>query len=34
MLSVPYAIAIIVGDELRRFFVRRENKFVLRWLTW
>jgi sodium/potassium-transporting ATPase subunit alpha len=34
LLSVPYAIAIIVGDEIRRLFVRRENKFVLRWLTW
>lgn len=34
LLSVPFAIAIIIGDELRRFFVRRENEFVLRWLTW
>ena len=34
LLSVPYAVAIIVGDELRRFFVRRGNKFVLKWLTW
>lgn len=34
LLPVPYAVAIIVGDELRRFFVRRGNKFVLKWLTW
>lgn len=33
-LSVPFAIAILLGDELRRVFVRRENAFVLRWLTW
>jgi sodium/potassium-transporting ATPase subunit alpha len=34
MLSVPFAIAILVGDEIRRVFVRRGNPFVLRWLTW
>ncbi|MEM6462628.1 MAG: HAD-IC family P-type ATPase [Pseudomonadota bacterium] len=34
MLSVPFAIAILLGDELRRVFVRRRNPFVLRWLTW
>ena len=34
MLSVPFAIAILLGDELRRFFVRKENSFVLRWLSW
>lgn len=34
LLSVPYAIAIIVGDEIRRYLVRKENKFVLKWLTW
>lgn len=33
-LSVPFALAILLGDELRRVFVRRENPFVLRWLTW
>ncbi|MDJ0627664.1 MAG: HAD-IC family P-type ATPase [Rhodobacter sp.] len=33
-LSVPFAILILVGDELRRVLVRRENRFVLRWLTW
>ncbi len=34
MLSVPFAIVILVGDEVRRVFVRRGNAFVLRWLTW
>jgi sodium/potassium-transporting ATPase subunit alpha len=33
-LSLPFAILIVAGDELRRVFVRRENAFVLRWLTW
>ncbi len=33
-LSVPFALVILFGDELRRVFVRRENRFVLRWLTW
>ena len=34
MLSVPFAIFILLGDELRRVFVRRNNPFVLKWLTW
>jgi len=34
LLSVPFALAILAGDELRRVLVRRENPFVLRWLTW
>ncbi len=33
-LSVPFALAILFGDELRRVFVRRGNPFVLKWLTW
>ena len=33
-LSVPFALLILVGDELRRFYVRRENAFVTQWLTW
>ncbi len=33
-LSVPFALAILIGDEIRRIFVRRENSFVLKWLTW
>lgn len=34
VLSIPFAMLIMVGDEIRRVFVRRENPFVLRWLTW
>ncbi|MBL6954645.1 MAG: HAD-IC family P-type ATPase [Alphaproteobacteria bacterium] len=33
-LSLPFAVLILLGDELRRYFVRRENPFVLEWLTW
>ena len=33
-LSIPFAITIIIADEIRRIFVRRENRFVLKWLTW
>jgi sodium/potassium-transporting ATPase subunit alpha len=33
-LSLPFALLILLGDELRRVFVRRENPFVLKWLTW
>ena len=34
LLSVPFALLILFGDELRRVFVRRDNRFVHRWLTW
>ncbi len=34
MLSVPFAILIVMGDEVRRIFVRRGTPFVLKWLTW
>lgn len=34
LLSVPFAILILIGDEIRRIFVRRDNPFVLKWLTW
>jgi sodium/potassium-transporting ATPase subunit alpha len=34
LLPVPFAVAILAGDELRRVFVRRGNRFVLKWLTW
>lgn len=34
LLSVPFALLIIVADEIRRHFVRRGNVFVLKWLTW
>jgi sodium/potassium-transporting ATPase subunit alpha len=33
-LSIPFAITIIIADEIRRIFVRHENSFVLKWLTW
>ena len=33
-LSLPFALAIVIGDEVRRVYVRRENAFVLRWLSW
>jgi sodium/potassium-transporting ATPase subunit alpha len=33
-LGAPFALAIILGDEFRRWLVRRGNRFVLRWLTW
>jgi sodium/potassium-transporting ATPase subunit alpha len=33
-LSLPFAVAILLGDELRRYFVRAGNPFVLKWLTW
>ncbi len=34
LLSVPFALTILIGDEVRRVLVRRGNPFVLRWLTW
>ena len=34
LLSVPFAFAILIGDELRRYMLRRGNNFVLRWLAW
>ncbi len=33
-LGLPFAVAILVGDELRRWLIRRDNQFVQRWLTW
>lgn len=33
-LSVPFALAILFGDEFRRHLLRRENRFVIRWLNW
>ncbi|MDD4929802.1 MAG: HAD-IC family P-type ATPase [Gallionella sp.] len=33
-LGLPFAVTILLGDELRRYFIRQENRFVLRWLTW
>ncbi|MFH1505928.1 MAG: HAD-IC family P-type ATPase [archaeon] len=34
MLSVPFALLIFFGDELRRYFVRKDNRFVMKYLTW
>ena len=33
-LGLPFAVAILVGDEFRRWLIRRDNRFVQRWLTW
>ncbi|HII17147.1 TPA: HAD-IC family P-type ATPase [Candidatus Woesearchaeota archaeon] len=34
LIPVPFAILILLGDELRRLLVRRNNKFVREYLTW
>ncbi len=34
LISIPFALLILLGDELRRVLVRRGNRFVLHWLTW
>ena len=34
VLSLPFALAILLGDELRRVFVRAEHPFVTKWLGW
>lgn len=34
LLSIPFAILILAGDEVRRVFVRADNPFVHKWLTW
>jgi sodium/potassium-transporting ATPase subunit alpha len=33
-LSLPFALLIVAGDELRRYHVRRGPAFVRRRLTW
>jgi sodium/potassium-transporting ATPase subunit alpha len=33
-LSLPFAVLILLGDEYRRWLIRRENRFVKRWLSW
>lgn len=33
-LGVPFALTILLGDEFRRWQIRRGNRFVQRWLTW
>ncbi len=34
MLSVPFALLILFGDELRKLLLRKDNKFVKKYLTW
>jgi sodium/potassium-transporting ATPase subunit alpha len=34
LLSLPFAVSILLLDECRRFLVRRDNHFVMRWLSW
>ncbi len=33
-LGLPFALVILLGDEFRRWQIRRGNRFVQRWLTW
>ncbi len=33
-ISIPFALLIFFGDEIRKKFVRKNNKFVLKYLTW
>lgn len=33
-LGIPFAITILLGDEFRRFLIRRDNHFVQHWLSW
>lgn len=33
-LSIPFALVIFFGDELRKFLLRRGNLFVQRYLSW
>jgi len=34
LLSVPFALIILFGDELRKVFIRRDNKFISKYLNW
>lgn len=34
LVAVPFALLILVFDETRKYLVRKENPFVLKWLTW
>lgn len=34
LLSVPFALLIFAGDELRRGYLRKESSFVMKWLNW
>ncbi len=33
-LALPFAALILLGDEFRRWMIRKENTFVQRWLSW
>jgi sodium/potassium-transporting ATPase subunit alpha len=33
-LGLPFALAIVLGDEYRRWLLRRGNRFVQKWLSW
>lgn len=33
-LGLPFAVLILLGDEYRRWFIRRGNRFVQKWLSW
>ncbi|MDH4284986.1 MAG: HAD-IC family P-type ATPase, partial [Gallionellaceae bacterium] len=33
-LALPFAAAMLLGDELRRWLIRRDNDFVQCWLSW
>lgn len=33
-LGLPFALIILLGDEYRRWQIRRGNSFVQRWLAW
>ncbi len=33
-LALPFAATILLGDECRRWMIRRENHFVQRWFSW
>jgi sodium/potassium-transporting ATPase subunit alpha len=34
LLSVPFALIIFFGDEVRKIYIRRKNKFFIKYLTW
>jgi len=34
LLAVPFAVFILLADELRKVFVRRKDPFVLKYLSW
>jgi len=33
-LAVPFALLILLGDEIRKLFVRKDNEFVKKYPTW